>query len=152
VKILDYDLKLGPLMLGVCMVLALLGMVFFALHVHRVQTLHRVDFSPCAEYLSYMDVSKCVGLKTRDHLKHPQWRAAQFVCYMLATILGGIFCAWITRGQRAVAIPLIAAGAGLLASILFNPGGLVSIAAVAGVLLGGAIFQVFARRRPRLSR
>lgn len=148
-KAFDYDLKLGPIMVGVLMVLGALALVFFALYAHRLQTMHRVDFTSCAEYKTYMDASKCVGIKVRDYLKHPQWQAAQFTCYMLAAIMAGIFCAWNTREQRRVAVPLIAAVAALAAIVMFKPWGLVSIAALLGVLLGGAIFQVFLKRRPR---
>jgi hypothetical protein len=151
VKAFDYDLKLGPVFLGVLTVLAVLGLMFFTLYVHRLQTLHRVDFSPCGQYKTYMDASKCVGLKVRDYIKHPQWRAAQFTCFMLAAIMAGIFCAWLTGGQRQVAVPLIACIAALTASQLFKPGGLVSITALMGVPLGGAIFQVFTKSRAVLN-
>jgi hypothetical protein len=147
VKAFNYDLKLGPVVVGVLMSLALLGLVFFSLYVHRVRTLHHVDYTSCAQYKTYMGVSKCVGLKVRDFLKHPQWRAVQFTCYMLATIMSGIFCAWFAGGQRQVAIPLIAALTALAASVLFKPWGLVAVTGFLGVLLGGAIFQVFTKPR-----
>jgi hypothetical protein len=147
VKTLNYDLKLGPVALGTLLVLAILGLMFFTLYAHRLQTLHRVDFTPCAEYKTYMALSKCVGLKVRDYLKHPQWRAAQFACYMLAAIISGICCAWMAGGQRQVAVPIVACIAALAAAQMFKPGGLVAIAAFMGVPLGGAIFHVFAQHR-----
>jgi CHASE2 domain-containing sensor protein len=86
-------------------------------------------------------------LKVHQFLAHPQWRAAQFACYMLLTIMGGIVCAWYTGGQRPVAVPLIAVLTALMAAIFFRPGGVISLAAMLGILLGGAIFQVFSKRR-----
>jgi hypothetical protein len=148
-KAFDYDLKPGPVVLGVLSVLAALAVMFFILHAHRVQTLHRVDYSPCVEYPNYMDVSKCVGLKVRDYIQHPQWRAAQFACYIWVAVMCGLFCAWIAGTQRYAAVPLVAVIAAVAASQLFKPWGLVTVAAFFGVLLGGAIFQVFAKRRLR---
>jgi hypothetical protein len=147
VKAFDYDLKLGPVVTGILLVLAALAVMFFLLYAHRMQTLHRADFVPCMQQKTYMAVSKCVGLKVRDYIKHPQWQAAQFTCYMLVAIISGIFCGWSTGYQRPVAVPLIAVLSALAASGLFKPWGLVTFAAFLGVLLGGAIFQVFIKRR-----
>lgn len=149
-KAFDYDLKLGPVVAGTLLVLAALAVMFFSLYMYRVKTLHHVDYTACSEYKAYIEVSKCVGLKVRDYLKHPQWRAAQFTCYMLATIISGIFCAWIAGVQRLVAVPLITVIATLAAFVMFKPWGLVTIAALLGVPLGGAIFQIFAKRRARI--
>jgi hypothetical protein len=110
-----------------------------------VRNLPQVDYRPCTQYRTYIGLSQCMTLKVREFLEHPQWRAAQFACYMLVTIIGGIFCAWYAGGQRQLAIPLIAAITALLAAVLFKPGGVISIAGLLGVPLGGAIFQVFNR-------
>jgi hypothetical protein len=66
---------------------------------------------------------------------------------MWVAVMCGLFCAWIAGTQRYAAVPLVAAIAALAASQLFKPWGLVSSAALFGVLLGGAIFQVFTKRR-----
>jgi hypothetical protein len=148
VKAFDYDLKLGPIVIGTLVVLAMLTVVFFGMHIHRVKNLYQADYSPCAQYrTNYMHFSRCMTLKVYDFLKHPQWLAAQFACYMLVTIIGGIFCAWLAGGQRQVAVPLIACITVLLASLTFNPWGLAAVTALLGVPLGGAIFQVFYKRR-----
>ncbi|HEY3486546.1 MAG TPA: hypothetical protein VGL10_00635, partial [Gammaproteobacteria bacterium] len=138
---------LGPVVLGVLFMLAILGLAFFVLYVHRVQTLHRVDYSVCAQYKTYIAVSKCVGLKVRDYLKHPQWQAAQFASYMLAAIIGGIFCTWFAGAQYSVTLLLVAAISALVASLIFKPWGLVAMAALLGTPLGGAIFNVFVKKR-----
>jgi hypothetical protein len=147
VKAFDYDLKLGPVVTGTLLVLAALGVMFFSLYAHRLQNLYRVDYTPCAQYKTYIELSKCIGLKVRDYLKSPQWRAAQLACFMLTAILGGIFCSWLTAGQRRISVPLIAAISALAASVIFKPWGLVATAALLGVPLGGAIFEVFNKRR-----
>ncbi|HEX5056715.1 MAG TPA: hypothetical protein VFX02_09480 [Gammaproteobacteria bacterium] len=153
VKAFDYDLKLGPVVTGTLLVLAVLGVMFFSLYAHRIQTLYRADYSPCAQYRNlmdyktYMQFSKCLGIQTRDYLKHPQWLAAQFACFMFAAIMSGIFCGWLTGSQRQVSVPLIAAISAMAASVIFKPWGLVTVAALLGVPLGGAIFQVFSKRR-----
>jgi hypothetical protein len=147
VKAFDYNLKLGPVVIGTLLVLFALGVMFFALYAHRLQNLYRVDYTPCAQYKIYIELSKCIGLKVRDYLKSPQWRAAQFACFMLAAILGGVFCGWLAGNQRQVTVPLIAAISALAASVIFKPWGLVAVAALLGVPLGGVIFQVFSKRR-----
>ncbi len=146
-KTLNYDLKWGAVMLCVLVMQVILAMTFFTLHLHRVRSLPQVDYSVCAQYRTYIGLSQCMTLKVREFLIHPQWRAAQFACYMLVTIMGGIFCSWYTAGQRQLAVPLIAVITALLAAVLFKPGGVISLAGMLGIPLGGAIFQVFSKRR-----
>jgi hypothetical protein len=146
-KTTNYDLKWGAVMLCVLLMQVMLAVAFFTLHLHRVRSLPQADYSACAQYRTYIGLSQCMTLKVREFLMHPQWRAAQFACYMLLTIMGGIFCARYTGGQRQLAVPLIAVITALLAAVLFKPGGVISLAGMLGIPLGGAIFQVFNKRR-----
>jgi hypothetical protein len=151
-KAFDYDLKLGPIVIGTLVVLTMLAVVFFGMHIHRVKNLYQADYSSCAQYRTdYTAFSRCMTLKVYDFLKHPQWLAAQFACYMLVTIISGIFCAWLAGRQRQVAVPLIALITVLLAALTFNPWGMAAVTALVGLPLGGAIFQVFYKRRRRVA-
>jgi hypothetical protein len=143
----DYDLKLAPVALGALLMLLVLGVLFFSLHIHRVMTLQQVDFTLCAYQKTYIAASKCVLVKVRDHLKHPQWQAAQFVCYMLAAIGVGLAAARLAGGQYPVTVPLVGVVSGLLIWVLFRPSSLLALCALLGALLGGAIFHVWAKKR-----
>lgn len=146
-KTFNYDLKLGPVIGGTLLMLAALGAIFFMLYVYRIQHLDQVDFSVCAQQKTYLDASKCVGVKVRDHIKHPQWQAVQFVCFILVAMAVGALAAWLAGAQYWVATPLVGVISALVGAMLFKPRGLLPLAALLGALLGCALFHVLVIKR-----
>lgn len=142
-KAFDYNLKLGPVIGGSFIMLVALGTVFFTLYVYRIQHLDRVDFSDCAQQKTYLAASKCVGLKVRDHIKHPRWQAVQFVCFILVAMAVGALTAWMAGAQYWVAASLVGVISALVGAMLFKPHGFLPLAALLGALLGCALFHVF---------
>lgn len=151
-KAFDYNLKLGPVISGVLLMLAGLGAVFFTLYVYRIQHLDRVDFSACGQQTTYIAASKCVGLKIRDHIKHPQWQAVQFVCFIMIAMAAGALTARMAGAQYAVATPVAGVIAALVGSMLFKPSGILPLATLLGALLGCALFHVLVVKRRRLAK
>lgn len=146
-KTFDYNLKLGPVIGGTFIMLIALGAVFFMLYIYRIQHLNQADFSDCARQKTYLAASKCVGLKVRDHIKHPQWQAVQFVCFMLVAMAVGALTARMAGAQYRVATPLVGVISALVGAVLFKPRGFLPLAALLGALLGCALFHVFVAKR-----
>lgn len=146
-KTFDYNLKLGPVIGGSFIMLVALGTVFFMLYIYRIQHLDRVDFSDCARQKTYLAASKCVGLKVRDHIKHPQWQAVQFVCFVLVAMAVGALTAWMAGEQYWVATSLVGVISALVGAVLFKPRGFLPLAALLGALMGCALFDIFVIKR-----
>ena len=146
-KAFDYNLKLGPVIGGSFIMLAALAAVFFMLYIYRIQHLDQVDFSVCAQQKTYLDASKCVGIKVRDHIKHPQWQAVQFVCFILVAMAVGALTAWMAGVQYWVATSLVGVISALVGAMLFKPRGFLPLATLLGALLGCALFHVLVVKR-----